>query len=238
VKGNGREARFHLPYLLAALDAVPPAHPAAGAARAVLEGWSGEAFEDAVASTELLAGELVFEAWLSRALALTFGDELGARLGSASPNMLLHALDFAATGASGVPPSRDYFGGAPWQAVLSAAFDEAVAGLSAAAGGAPPAAWTAPRPTTTFRHPVLGPVGTIPQSNRSTYAQIVAARRSGLEGESIFTLGQSGFASFVPPAGFALDPHFADQLPLYRAFEYKPQVLWVSWRVPGDRRGR
>jgi penicillin amidase len=236
VKANGREARFLRPYLLAALDAAPPVHPAAAAARAVLEGWSGDAFEDAVTSTELLSGEVIFETWLGRALARTFGDELGAKLGEVTPNVLLHALDDAATGTSGVPPSRDYFGGVAWQAVLSAAFDEAVAGL-VAAQGADPLAWTAPRPTTTFRHPVLGPVGTIPQSNRSTYAQIVTARRDGLSGESIFTLGQSGFAAFVPPGSFALDPHFADQLPLYRAFEYKPQNLWTSWRVPQrDRR--
>jgi penicillin amidase len=237
VKGNGREARFLLPWLERALAAAPPAHPAAGAARAVLAGWSGNAFDDAVTSTRLLAGEVIFETWLARAMARTFADELGAKVGEATPNMLLHAVDFAETGRSGVPPSRDYFGGAGWKQVFSAAFDEALAGL-AAAQGADPAAWTAPRPTTTFRHPVLGPVGAIPQSNRSTYAQIVVARRQGRSGESIFTLGQSGFVGLVPPATPALDPHFADQLPLYRAFEYKPQVIqprrWAGGRGGHD----
>jgi len=225
VKGNGREARFLLPHLLAALDGVAPAHPLAPAARAVLEGWSANAFADAVTSTTLEAGELIFETWLARALLRTFDDELGAVRGEATPNMLLHAVDFAATGSSGVPPSRDYFNGVDWCAVFSASFDEALAGL-AAAKGADPAAWTEPRPTTVFRHPLLGPVASIPASNRATYAQIVVARSADLSGESIFTLGQSGFIAAVPPAGFALSEHFADQLPLYRAFEYKPQVLY------------
>jgi len=167
VRGNGRDSRFLLPRLLAALDAVPPAHPDAAKAREVLEGWSQDVFEDAVSSTKLLPGAVIFETWLGRALARTFGDELGKAalgadfLGEASANMLLHAVDFAATGASGVPPSRDYFAPQTWEAALSAAFDEAVGGLAASLGH-DPAAWTATRPTTTFVHPVLGPVGSIP----------------------------------------------------------------------------
>jgi len=231
VKGTGRDARFLLPHLLAALDDTAPAHPAAAAARAVLEGWSWNAISDAVTSTTAEPGEVIFTTWLSRALANAFADELGADAGAASANMLLHALD-AATGGSGVPPSRDYFSPATWQAVLSRSFDEALAAL-AAAKGPDPAAWTEPRPTTSFVHPVLaavnpllGVVATIPTSNRATYAQIVTASRPRMTGESIFTLGQSGFIGLVPPAGFALDPHFRDQLELYRLFEYKPQRLF------------
>ncbi|BDG04971.1 penicillin acylase family protein [Anaeromyxobacter oryzae] len=232
VKGNGRDSRFLRPYLLAALDAVPPAHPVAPAARAVVASWDQNAFPDAVSSTTIAPGELIFTAWLNRALADVFADELGTSVGDASPNMLLHVLDFAATLESGVPPSRDYLNGQPWQAVLSAAFDEAVAAL-ATAGGTDPTTWTAPRPETVYTHPVVGEVARIPQSNRATYAQIVALGRPEIAAESIFSLGQSGFIAVAPssPAGFELDPHFLDQLPLYRAFEYAPQVLY---RPPGD----
>jgi hypothetical protein len=66
VKGIGREARYLLPYLLSALDAVPPAHPLGPQARAVLEAWDGSAFEDAVTSTDLYAGEVIFSTWLAR----------------------------------------------------------------------------------------------------------------------------------------------------------------------------
>jgi len=224
VKGNGRDARYLVPHLLAALDAAPPLHPAAAGARAVLEGWSGDAFTDSVTSMTLEAGEVLFETWLGRARANAFGDELGPDAGEASANMLLHALD-SATGGSGVPASRDYFAPESWQALLSRSFDEAVAGLAAVQGPVA-AAWTAPRPETVFRHPVLGEVARIPSSNRATYAQIVLASRPRMSGESIFTMGQSGFVGLVPPAGFMLDPHFADLLPLYAAFEYKPQPLY------------
>lgn len=224
VGGLGREARYLRPHLLAALDASPPAHPVAPQARAVLQAWGMNAFADAVSSTQLEAGEVLFSTWLGRAIREVFADELGTVIGEGSSNMLLHALDFAATGRSGVPPSRDYFNGEPPGRVLSRAFDQAVGAL-ASAQGTDPRLWSAPRPTTTFRHPLLGPVAAIPASNRATFAQIVVLARPRPRSESIFTLGQSGLVSLVPPAGFALDPHFLDQLPLYTQFEYKPMVL-------------
>lgn len=230
VKGLGREARFLKPHLLVSLDAVPPAHPLAAQARAVVEAWDGNAFADAVTSTNLNAGEVIFSTWLGRAIQLTFADELGAQLGEASPNALLHSLDFALTGQSGVPPSRDYFSGVGPRAVMSSAFDQAVAALAASLGPNP-AAWSAPRGSIVFAHPVVGPVGSVPNSNRATYAQIVVLDKHGISGENIFTLGQSGFIQFVPPGGFALDPHFRDLLPLYRNFQYKPMRLYRDARL-------
>jgi penicillin amidase len=227
VSGNGREARWLRPYLLQALGAFPPANPLAPAARAVVEAWSENGFADAVTSTTLEPGQVIFQAWLDAAVRATFADELGAQAGEASSNMLLHALDFAATGRSGVPPSRDYFGGVPPGAVLSAAFDGAVAALAARyPPGTPPSAWTAPRGATSLTHPVFGKVASFPTSNRATYAQVVVADGPGLSGESVFTLGQSGFVGVGPGGTPAFDPHFFDQLPLYTAFAYKPQHLY------------
>ncbi len=217
----GREARFLKPYLLDALDAVPPRHPLAEKARAVLEAWDGSAIADAIDSTKLEAGEVIFSTWLSRMIVGTFRPDLGDRVGEASTNMLLHVLDDALGGGSGVPPSRDYFHGADPNAVMSAAFDQALRDL-----GPDPAAWSEqPRGTTAFNHPLIGRVGSIPQSNRATYAQIVVLHRRRVHSENIFTLGQSGFIRFVPPGGYELDPHFLDQLDLYRQFEYKPMRL-------------
>jgi hypothetical protein len=139
-------------------------------------------------------------------------------------------LDFALTGRSGVPPTRDYLNGADPYAVMSGAFDQSLAAL-AAAQGPDPTAWTAPRGTTTFTHPVVGPVATIPQSNRATYAQIVALKTPRIEAENVFTLGQSGFLRFAPPAGFEPSPHFLDLLPLYRDFEYKPMPLYRNTQL-------
>ena len=147
-------------------------------------------------SKTLQAGEVIFSTWLARALANTFGDELGASSASASGNLLLHALDAA------------------------------LAAL-AAAQGLDPAAWSAPRGTSVFSHPLLGTVASIPLSNRATYGQIVQLRTPRLEGENIFTLGQSG-RIVLGPSGPVFDDHFFDQLPLYRAFEYKPMPLYLN----------
>ncbi|MDH3318531.1 MAG: penicillin acylase family protein [Betaproteobacteria bacterium] len=222
----GRESPSLQPYLNSALGAVPPAHPQAAAARAVLAAWDGSAFADAVTSTTLQAGEVIFSTWLARVLDNTFGDELGANLPSAGANMLLHALDDALGGGSSVPPSRDYFNGVSPHSVLSASFDEALAALTAAQGPEP-SAWTAPRGSIVFSHPLLGTVASIPLSNRATYGQIVQLKTPRPEGENIFSLGQSG-RIVLGPSGPVFDAHFFDQLPHYAAFEYKPMPLYLN----------
>jgi penicillin amidase len=227
--GLGRESRYLLPYLLEGIEAVPPSHPLASPAVELLEGWDGNGFRDAVASTTLEPAEVIFASWLRHMTRRSFVDALGPMINEASSNMLLHVLDAALGSGSGVPPSRDYFNGGDLHAAISKAFDAALAELQASFGGADPSAWRPPRGTTTFRHPVLGPVGSIPESNRATYAQIVVLSRPDISSENIFTLGQSGFAALSPGGGFALDPHFRDQLDLYRNFQYKPMRL-----VPAD----
>lgn len=227
VKGLGRESRFLRPHLLAALKAVPPSHPLAPQARSIIKSWDGNAFADAVTSTNLKAAEVIFTTWIDLMIKNTFADELGGQVNQASLNMLLHCLDFAVTGESGVPPSRDYFNGVSAHAVMSNTFDQALAAIASAQGNNP-AAWTAPRGNIVFTHPIVGVVGSIPNSNRATYAQIVVLGKPRITGESIFTLGQSGFIQFVPPGGFALDPHFKDLLPLYRNFQYKPMHLYQN----------
>lgn len=226
VKGRtGRESRFFNPYLFGALDAVPPSHHLADQSRAILEGWDGSAFADAVTSTDLQAGEVIFSAWLNRMMHGTFDDILGSHFNDeASSNMLIHALDFYFTGTSGVPPSRDYFNGDDPNVLMSAAFDQVLAELEASLGG-DPSAWSGPRGTINFVHPLIGQVASIPLSNRSTYGQVILLGPDQIRGENIFTLGQSGFIKYVNPGGFELDPHFLDLLPLYRNFEYKQMGL-------------
>ena len=230
VKAIGREARFLKPYLLLALNDVPPAHPLAAQAKAIVEAWDGNAFADAVTSTNLHSGEVIFATWLSLMITNTFGDELGARVSEASSNTLIHTLDFALTGQSGVPPSRDYFNGINPKAVMSATFDQTLAVL-AAAQGANPATWTAPRGSITFTHPLLGVVASIPNSNRATYGQIIVLGKPRITGESIFTLGQSGFIQLVLPNSFTFDPHFFDQLGLFRNFQHKPMRFFKNTQL-------
>jgi acyl-homoserine lactone acylase PvdQ len=144
--------------------------------------------------------------------------------------MLLHALDFALTGDSGVPPTRDYFNGIDPKVVMSATFDQTLVLLAATLGNNP-AAWTAPRGSITFSHPLLGVIASVPNSNRATYGQIIMLGRPKITGESIFTLGQSGFLQLVLPSSFAFDPHFMDQLGLYRNFEYKPMRFFRNTQL-------
>ncbi len=223
--GDGREARYLKPYLLAALDVAPPANALASQARAVLRVWDGSIFTEPIGATTREAGEVIFTKWLEVMRAHTFDDELGEQVSQASINMLIHVLDDALGGGSAVPPSRDYFNGMNPNTVMSADFDQALAAL-----GPNPSAWsTQPRDTVRFRHilyPAVPEVTTMLDSNRATYAYIVVLNNPTPTSESILSLGQSGF---IAPDG-TLDAHFRDQLEHYRNFEYKPMRLLVNAR--------
>ena len=229
VKGIGRESRYLLPNLEGALEAVPPAHPSAPAARAILTAWDGNAFANAVSSTTLQTGEIIFMGWLDAMRNPVFQDELGSRVGEAGPNTLLHVLDDALGDGSGVPPSRDYFNGVDPNLVMSQVFDGVLASLSATFGSADPSTWVLPRPNTNFVHPLLGQVATMEQSNRATYGQIVVMSKPHATAENIIPLGQSGFIAATP--GPVLDPHFLDQMQLFRDFEYKPMPLYLNTQL-------
>lgn len=222
----GREARYLKPYLLASLDSVPPANPLAPQARAVLEVWDGSAFADPVTSTNLEQGEVLFTAWVSKMLTNAFADELGSSVGEANVNTLIHVLDDAFGGDSGVPPSRDYFNGADPNTVMAQTFDQILTTLGPTTAG-----WTKPRNIVRFRHvlfPTVPEVGTMLESNKNTYAQVVILSNPHVTAKTILTLGQSGFIKLVPPGTPQLDPHFADQLDLYRSFQYKPMPLYKN----------
>ena len=229
----GRQARVLKPYFLAALDAVPPTHALASQARTILESWDGSALADAVSSTTLEPGWVILNRWRTTVLQNTFGDELKAVVSQATVGVLLHALDDALRvdgpcadlGGSCVPPSRDYFNGVDPNVVMSNAFDQALTAL-----GSDPAAWSnQPRPQILFSHYVVGPIAQVPAFSRMTWLQHVLLAHPANTAESIITLGQSGFIGVGPDGTAVLSPHFADQLPLYRNFEYKPMNLCRSW---------
>jgi penicillin amidase len=225
VKELGREARFLKPYLLDALEAAGTSHPAID----ILEAWDGSAVADVITSEYFESAEVIFSTWLELMIAATFEGELGAEVDEAGTNMLLHVLDDAlAKKGSGVPPSRgrDYFNGANPDWIMSVVFDQTLALLTENFETDDPTQWILPRGTIEFIHPILNiPVGSIPLSNRATYAQIIIFDKKKVFAESIQPLGQSGFISFSVTGEIELDVHFADQLELYRNFEYKPMPL-------------
>jgi penicillin G amidase len=228
--GGGKNSRFLIPYLFHALDVVPSVHPLTQPARAVLEAWDGSLYDDAIASSTLAPGQVVFSTWLRTMFTMVFGDELGANIGTVQGNTLIHVLDDRLGSGSGVPPSRDYFNGADPNAAMSAAFTSALDTL-----GPDSSAWsTQPRDVTRFRHalyPAIPEVGAILESNKGSYAQLVVLKNPRIQSENIFTLGQSGFIRRMLTGDAELSTHFRDQLPLYQSFLYKPMRLFVNTRL-------
>jgi penicillin G amidase len=232
LQGGPARPIYLKPYLLSALDAVPSTHPLAAQARAVLAAWDGARYADAVTSTTIQPGEVIFTEWLTTMRNNTFLDELCGpnqppcpNLSRATGQVLLHVLDERLGSGSGVPPSRDYFNGLDPNTQISAAFTQALSNL-----GPDPAAWSnTDRGVTQFSRafPAIPVVGSMLQSNKATFAQIIVFHTPKLYSESIVTLGQSGFIQLVNGAP-VLDPHFRDQLDLYRSFGYKPMRLYQN----------
>jgi penicillin amidase len=214
VKELGRDSRYVLPYLLNALAAAPSTHPLAPEATALLQSWDQNVVDDAITSTQYDVAYTIYWVWRDKLVHNVFGDEMGAHVKDVDPNVLLHTLDGS---ASAVLPHLDYFDGADRSMVMVRSLEEALDSLSFVFGTNDIGQWVVPRGETVFQHPLGIEIGRIPLSNRSTYAQVVVLNGTGVAGYNIIPLGQSGFIS---PSG-DLDPHFRDQLDLYRNFEYK-----------------
>jgi acyl-homoserine lactone acylase PvdQ len=245
--GDGRESRYVLPYLLDAVGKNPPEHPLADAAISVLQRWDGVHFDDAVSSTTLSPAWVIFSTWLRGyptetpcsnklspgILCLLFADEVPGfdPNNTSALNMLIHVLDDNRWGlgaGSGVPPSRSYFSGCDLSIVstceprvmLSKALELALNSLGTEASWS-----THPRDVVQFRHtlyPTVPEVGEMLDANHGSYAFVVAFGHPKPTGESIISLGQSGFIS---PA-LVFDEHFQDQFELFKRFEYRPMQLF------------
>lgn len=215
----GRVSRSLKPLLLAAMAAAP-VDATTQAALELVRGWDGIEVADAVTSRTLHPAALLFAAWQEALHARVFDAALGVDAGAgiaADVNVLLKAL----RGTTRFPFLR----GIDVPTLLRDTFKQATQKLTSQYGS-DPTTWLATRPTTTFNHPLVGAVGTIPTSNRATYAQRVAfSPAGGVRAENIFGLGQSGFVASQGSQGFLLDPHFRDLLPRYEHFDYKPMRL-------------
>jgi len=214
VKELGRDSRYLRPYLLDALAVVPSTHPLVPQATSLLQAWDQNVIDQAVGSTYYTDSYVIYWVWRDKLIHNVFGDELGGHVDEVDANVLIHTLDGA---ASAVPPHVDYFDGADRSTVIVRSLEEALDSLAYVFGTDDMGQWLVPRGETVFQHPLGIEAGRIPVSNRSTYGQVVVLNAAGVTGYNIIPLGQSGFIS---PSG-ELDPHFRDQLDLYRNFEYK-----------------
>jgi penicillin amidase len=111
----------------------------------------------------------------------------------------------------------DYLGSRTIGQALTTSLKDALDALTAGYGSPQPSTWLQKTAEIFW---VPGGIGSVPNTiwmNRGTYGQIVhLGEGEGLRAVNVISPGQSGdFRS----------PHFADQLPLYANWKYKPMRL-------------
>jgi penicillin amidase len=220
----GRDSRYILPYLLSALSNVSSSNELVPQATSLLQSWyekDQNIFDDAVTSTTDNVAYIIYWVWRDKFANDVFGDELGGNVKPVSPNVLIHLLDGA---KSGVPPHLDYFNGADPSTVMVRSLEEALDSLTYLFGTSDVSEWMVPRGDVVFKTLLGTEVGRMPWANRSTYAQAIVLAPDEVTGYNIIPLGQSGFIA----ADGTLDPHFRDQLDLFRNFEYKHMNFYES----------
>lgn len=209
------------PYFTAAVQAYP--NPNRLGFLGLIQGWDGHFVAGgpsqwALGQTD--SDAWVFEeAWVKNVIKLTFSDELGPD--NVTPdnifvNMLIHGLE---GNSSGVPWHFNWFAdhanvGLPTdpQQLIVLGMDMTMQQL-----GAPP--YNQPRGVITYTHDLLGPIHTMPYSNRSTYAHCVEFDSSGpTRIESMFPLGESGFIAMDGQGHPVFDPNFFSMAPVFDPF--------------------
>ena len=221
---TGRPTRFLKAYLLHALQKHPPQNPLVQAAARVMQDYDGTMFDDAIGGTHHSVGHAIFSMWVERMQASVFGAVLQDHDHLASIDLLVRALDVAIRGRSSLDMAHRFIDPKQASKLIADAFADAVDVLRQRRG-ATMQQWQMPRQELALLHPILGRIDTMWGSNRATFAQIVRLDPEGMYGESILTLGQSGHVGWGSADAPVLDAHFKDQLPKFRAFDYKPAVF-------------
>jgi penicillin amidase len=181
---------------------------------AMLDGWDWlqvDADENGTYDDPSVA---VFNTWWQTLIARVFFDDLGTNPdGNVVSNLTARLLD----DDPAVALLHDYLGGETAEQAVTAALVDALDALAVTYGSANADDWL--QPVAKIHWSPVG-AGTVPDTiwmNRGTYNQIVhLGMGPHLYGENVISPGQSGdlFSS-----------HFADQLPLYSTWNYKPMIL-------------
>ncbi|HEU0031875.1 MAG TPA: penicillin acylase family protein [Kofleriaceae bacterium] len=158
----------------------------------------------------------VFNTWWQATLEDVCVPELGAGIDPTLCAQIVYRL--LAGSAAAVPVQASYLDeGETIRDALSRDLVVALDELAARFGTADVAAWLQPRAEIEW---TPGGIGTVPNTlwmNRGTYNQLVhLGRGPQLYGKNVVAPGQSGDYR---------SPHFADQLPLYATWQYKPMRL-------------
>ncbi|HTV23339.1 MAG TPA: penicillin acylase family protein [Polyangiaceae bacterium] len=155
----------------------------------------------------------LFNAFWRSLVSRIFLDELGPDAESALVgNLVKRLLD--GPGAA-LPLAADYLDGETLDAALTRSLALAIDALTAAYGEQPES-WRAPVAETVWTALGAAAAPNTSFANRGTYNQLVELSAGGVRAENVVAPGQNGDVQ---------SPHFADQLGLYEAFEYKPMRI-------------
>lgn len=213
------------PYFTAAVQAYP--NPNRLAFLAMVQAWDGHYVAGGpsqwATGTAQADGYVIEDTWVKNMIHLTFDTKLGPS--NVAPdvnyiNILLHALEGSSSGIVNLynwfqDPSHSGLPTDPQQLIVTA-LDLTMQQL-----GAPP--YNRPRGVITFRHQLLGPLHTMPFSNRSTFAHCLEYGPSGVVRlESMFPLGESGNITMGAQGQPVFDPNFFSMAPFYDAFTTRP----------------
>ena len=202
--------------LLAAVD--PAADSRLAAVLSLLQSWNwlqtdddGDGFYDSPAVA-------VFNTWWKKTVESVLEPELGPNANPTVEANVVYRLLLGSEAA--LPVQGDYLGGGTIGAAVTASLVAALDDLTAQYGTADMSRWLQKR-AEIFWTP--GGIGSVPNTiwmNRGTYNQLVhLGHGEQLHAMNVIAPGQSGdFRS----------PHFADQLPLYETFTYKPMRLTLG----------
>jgi penicillin amidase len=198
------------------LDAVDTsADPRLPGAVALLRGWDWLQADDDGDGRYDSPAVAVFGTWWAKIVASVLSPEMGP---NADPTVCGNVIFRLLEGdKAALPVQGGYLGQRSIGAALTDALRDALDGLAVQYGSADVSTWLQKRSEIFW---VPGGIGTVPNTlwmNRGTYNQLVhLGEGKNLRALNVIAPGQSGdFRS----------PHFADQLPLYETWTYKPMRL-------------
>jgi penicillin amidase len=160
----------------------------------------------------------VFNTWWQKTVDSVLTPKLGS---GADPTVSANVLYRLLQGKKAVLPVRaDYLGGRTIGGAVTESLADALDALAAQYGTADMDAWLQKRAEIFWTPGGIGSVHNTLWMNRGTYNQLVhLGHGDDLRAVNVIAPGQSGdFRS----------PHFADQLPLYETWTYKPMRLTLE----------
>ena len=201
------------------LDAVDAsADPRLPQAAALLRGWNWLQTDEDGDGRYDSPGVAVFNTWWEESVASVVTPTLGP---GADPTICAQVVYRLLQGQqAALPLQADYLGGRTIGAVLTRSLVDALDALTAHHASPDMGTWLQTRAEIVWG---AGGIGSVPNTlwmNRGTYNQLVhLGRGDDLQAMNVIAPGQSGdFRS----------PHFADQLPLYQSWTYKPMRLTLE----------